>query len=336
MNFAHPHFEEPGWLWLAVIAPILLMLLNRFAAKKRKQQLGTIASPRFVAELTESHSAMRRRFKNFLLMLAVAFIGIALARPQWGEQQNANRWLGEDVVFALDCSESMLATDVLPSRLQRAKFGILNFVRAYGRGRVGLVAFAGRAFLQCPLTLDYDAFSETLEAMDEKTIPTPGTDIGRALTEAYRAMDKASRRKLIVLVTDGEDLESGGVKVAQQLATNGVTIFTIGVGSPAGSEIQIRNASGQIELLRDNKGEVVRSRLDEATLKAIAQATGGIYSRLGPLGEGLANVRSAVEIMNSASGKGQVRARGVDRFHLAIAAALGLMIVESLIGTRRN
>ena len=222
-----------------------------------------MASPHFARELTASHSPARRRFKNALLLAAFAFAGLALARPQWGSVETANAWLGEDVVFVLDCSRSMLATDVMPSRLQRAKFSILEFVRRQSHGRVGLVAFAGSAFIQCPLTFDYDAFEETLLSVDDNTIPIPGTDIGRALNEAYRAMDKASRRKMIVLVTDGEDLEKSGVAAAKNLATNGVVVFTIGVGTPAGKEIQFANAAGQMQLVRDAGGQIVHSRLDE-------------------------------------------------------------------------
>lgn len=336
MDFSNPHFEAPRWLLLAVVAPLLLALMHRRAAVKRTQQLAQIASPRFVEELAASHSPARRRFKNFLLLFAFAFAGIALARPQWGELQSTDQWLGEDVVFVLDCSYSMLSTDVRPNRLQRAKLAVSDFVRTHGRGRVGLVAFAGGAFLQCPLTLDYDAFETALQAVDEKTIPIPGTDIGRALREADHAMEKESRRKLMVLLTDGEDLENSGVATARALGTNGVVVFTVGIGSPAGSEIQMMNPAGQIELIRDASGEVVRSRLDEKTLTAIAQATGGKYYPLGPLGEGLAKVRSAVETMDSAAGLKRARSRGVERFYWPVTAALGLLVAESLIGTRRR
>lgn len=336
MDFTNPHFEAPRWLLLAVVAPVVLALLNRHAAVKRKQQLAQIASPRFVNELAASHSPARRRFKNFLLMLAFAGAGMALARPQWGELKSTSQWLGEDVVFALDCSNSMLATDVRPNRLQRAKLAILDFVRTHGRGRVGLVAFAGGAFLQCPLTLDYDAFENALQAVDEKTIPIAGTDIGRALREANHAMEKTSRRKLVVLVTDGEDLEKSGVATARSLGTNGVVVFTVGIGSPAGSEIQILNAAGQMELVRDPNGEVVRSRLDEKTLTAIAQATGGNYYPLGPVGEGLAKVRMAVETLDGLAGLNRTRSRGVERYYWPVAGVLVLMVAESLIGTRRG
>jgi Ca-activated chloride channel family protein len=336
IDFTHPHFEEPRWLLLAVVAPVLLALLHRYAAVKRKEQLAQIASPRFVEELAVSHSPARRRFKNFLLMLMFAGTGIALARPQWGELKSTSQWLGEDVVFALDCSNSMLATDVRPNRLQRAKLAILDFVRMHGRGRVGLVAFAGGSFLQCPLTLDYDAFETALQAMDEKTIPIAGTDIGRALVEANHAMEKNSRHKLVVLLTDGEDLEKSGVATARSLGTNGLVVFTVGIGSPAGSEIQILNAAGQLELLRDPSGEVVRSRLDDKTLTAIAQATGGNYYPLGSTGDGLAKVRLAVENLDASAGLNRTRSRGVERYYWPVAFVLVLMVSESLIGTRRR
>jgi Ca-activated chloride channel family protein len=271
-----------------------------------------------------------------LLLLAFAFAGLALARPQWGSVENANDFVGEDVVFVLDCSQSMTASDVLPSRMQRAKFAMLDFVRKQSHGRVGLVAFAGSAFLQCPLTFDAGAFEETLMGMDEKTIPIPGTDIGRALSEANRAMDKNARRKLVVMVTDGEDLEKSGIAAAKRLATNGVVVFTIGVGTPAGKEIQSLNAAGQMELVRDAKGEVVRSQLDEKTLQAIAQVTGGSYFPLGRLGDGLMQVRSAMHTLDTTGGLKASPKRGVDRFYFPAAIFLLLVAVELLINTRRK
>ena len=137
-------------------------------------------------------------------------------------------------------------------------------------------------------------------SIDDKTIPVPGTDVGRALDEAFHAMEKNQRPKLLVLLTDGEDLEQGGVRTAEALAKEGVVVFTVGVGTPAGAEIQMLNEQGKPELVRDSRGEVVRSRLDEPTLRAIAQATHGAYYPLGPLGEGLAKVRLALENLNAA------------------------------------
>src|SRR5436309_2865864 len=332
MTFAHPHFAEPRWLWLAVLGPLLLLALQRYSAWARGRQLAQLASRHFLADLVRSHSPLRRAAKNAVLVITVCAVGLALARPQWGAQANTRRTFGQDVVFVLDCSRSMLASDVRPSRLQRAKLAIFDFVQRRGRGRVGLVAFAGQSFLQCPLTYDYGAFQEALAIIDDKTIPIPGTDLGQALDEGYHALQKTERQKILVAVTDGEDLEKGGVKVAEKLAKEGVVIFTVGVGTPAGAEIELVNEQGKTELLRDANGEVVRSRLDEPTLRAIAQATHAAYYPLGPLGEGLAKVRIAAESLNQTAGATQGRRLGVDRFHVPLAGALLLLVTESLIG----
>ena len=336
MNFAHPHFAEPRWLWLAVLGPLLLAALYWYSGWARGKQLAQIAAPRFLEGLTRSHSPWRRAVKNTLLLMVVAGMGLALARPQWGEQQEAGQTLGEDIVFVLDCSRSMLATDVSPSRLQRAKLAILDFMRRRGHSRLGLVAFAGQAFLQCPLTFDYSAFEDSLTAIDDKTIPIPGTDIGTALQEGFRAMEKGAQEKLLVVLTDGEDLEKGGVRAAEALAKQDVVVFTVGVGTPAGAEIQMLNEQGKPELLRDNQGQIVHSRLDEATLRSIAQATHGAYLPLGPLGEGLAKVRLALETRSATVGWAPAHKFGVDRFHVPIAAAVVFLVAESLLGTRRR
>jgi Ca-activated chloride channel family protein len=271
-----------------------------------------------------------------MLVLVVALIGLALARPQWGEQAEIAQALGEDVLFLLDCSRSMLAQDVRPNRLTRAKLATLDFVQRHGRGRVGLVAFAGQAFLQCPLTFDYDAFRESLMAVDENTIPIQGTDLARALDEGFLAMEKDDRRKVMVLLTDGEDLEKAGVKKAQALSEKGVKIFSIGVGTQAGAEIQIVNAQGAVESLRDERGKPVESHLDDATLRAVAEATRGQYVPLGSLGEGMTSVRRALLASSDAPGLSQARKLGVDRYEYFVAAVIVLLLVESLIGTRRR
>jgi Ca-activated chloride channel homolog len=335
-DFANPHFAEPQWLWLAVAVPVLLLALHRHAARARRRDLAAIASPQLIGELTRSHSPGRRMVKHALLLLAAAGIGVALARPQWGVQESAAQELGEDIVFAVDCSRSMLAADVSPNRLARAKLAVLEFARQHGAGRVGLVAFSGQAFLLCPLTFDHDAFADALRALDDKTISVPGTDLGRALDESFRAMEKLDRRKVVVLLTDGEDLEQTGPRVAESLAGRGVVVFAVGVGTATGAEIQVPNEQGLPELVRDPQGEPVRSRLDEATLRAIAQATRGNYFPLGSLGEGVAKVRLALE-GNVFSGRaGKVQKLGVDRFHVPVAIVLILLVAESLIGTRRR
>jgi len=336
MDWKHPHFAEPHWLWLAALGPLALIALHRYAAWARAQQLARFAAAELLQRLLASHSAARRFFKQAMLVVVVALVGFALARPQWGEQAEITQALGEDVLFLLDCSRSMLAQDVRPNRLTRAKLAILDFTQRHGRGRVGLVAFAGQAFLQCPLTFDYDAFRESLMAVDESTIPVQGTDLARALDEGFLAMEKDDRRKVMVLVTDGEDLEKAGVKTAQALSEKGVKIFTIGVGTQAGAPIQIVNPLGAADYLRDERGQPVASHLDDATLRAVAEATRGQYLPLGALGEGMTGVRRALLASSDAPGLSPTRKLGVDRFHFFVAAVILLLLVESLIGTRRR
>lgn len=336
MNFTNPHFAEPRWLWLALLAPLAVVALHRYAAWRRHKQVALFAAPEVLGELLRSHSPARRSFKSVLLVLSVAGMGLALARPQWGETAESSQTLGEDILFILDCSKSMLSADVQPNRLARAKFAIQDFVQRHGRGRVGLVAFAGQAFLQCPLTYDYDAFREALNAIDSSTIPVPGTDIGRALDEANQAMEKNARRKILVLLTDGEDLEKNGIKEAERLAEKHIVVFAVGVGTRKGSSIQVVNDLGVVEILRDPDGQVVQSHLDESTLSSIAQATHGAYHPLGPVGEGLVSVRHEVESSTDAANFSTSRKMGVDRFHLPLALVTLLLVLESLIGTRRN
>lgn len=337
MNLADPHFAEPRWLWLALLGSLVLLMLQRYAALARRRQLARLAAPEFVQDLTRSHSHLRRGLKHGLLVLAAAAVGVAMARPQWGQQSERSRAVGHDVIFLLDCSRSMLAADVLPSRLQRARLAILDFVQHQAHGRVGLVAFAGQAFLQCPLTFDYGAFSEALNGIDHRTIPVVGTDVGRALQEGFHAVDKNDSQKVLVLVTDGEDLERGGVRQAEALAKQGVVVFAVGVGTPMGSEIRMLTEQGKTEVVRDSKGEIVRSRLDEETLRTIAQVTRGAYYPLGTLGEGLARVRLALENFSGGrSGALPARKLGIDRFHFPVAVALMALTVESLVGTRRR
>ena len=337
MHFDHFHFAERGWLWLAVLGPLLLLALQRYSARARERQLARVASPHFVGELTRSHSPVRRLVKEWLILLAVAAMGLALARPQWGQKpQTEERLAGEDIMFVLDCSKSMWSTDVAPNRIERARLALLDFVKHHGGGRVGLVAFSGGAFLQCPLTFDYGAFADALMDVDDKTISVPGTDIGLALAESIKTMEKDSPHKVVVLLTDGEDLERGGVDEAVKLAKQGVVIYTLGVGTPGGSQIQILNEHGQPEWLRDKDGQVVRSQLDEKTLREIAQATRGAYFPLGPLGEGLNRVQTSLTELAAREAAARDNKLGVDRFPYPLTAALVCLVAESLLGTRRR
>ncbi|MEQ1860916.1 MAG: VWA domain-containing protein [Chthoniobacteraceae bacterium] len=336
MDFSAAHFENPGRLWLAALVLVGLAGVFVYAALARKQQLATFADPSSLDRLLATLSPVRRAVKLGLILLAVAFLGIAFARPQWGEERDTNVGTGEDTIFVLDTSKSMLATDVRPNRLDRAKLAIQDYLRRHARGRVGLVVFAGQAFLQCPLTLDYDAFSDTLRMVDVNAIPVPGSDLARALDEASRALERNEGRRLMVLPTDGEDLAGAGVKSAQELAKKKVSIYTVGVGTAAGTTVQVPGEGGAIQPLLDGEGRPVVSRLDEKTLRAIAEATGGQYQLLGTVGDGMDKVRHAVSNLTASQREALIRTRGIDRYHWPLGIALALLLIEPLLRERRR
>jgi Ca-activated chloride channel family protein len=335
MDFSAPHFESPAFLWLTALCLAGLGVLIALAAAARRRQLAAFVDGEVLGRLLKTYSPLRRGFKDGLVLLSLGLLGVALARPQWGQQSDTTAVSGEDTIFLLDTSKSMLAADVRPNRLERAKLAIEDYLRRHGRGRVGLVVFAGQAFLQCPLTLDYDAFSDTLRSVDVNAIPVPGSDIGRALDEGSRALEKNEGRKLLVLLTDGEDLAGAGVRKAADLVKKDIVIYTVGVGTPSGSVIQVPADTGGMQPLLDGEGRPVVSRLDEKTLEKIATETGGEYQLLGGIGEGMDKVRKAV---SSAAENGRdqiVRRRGIDRFRWPLGIALALLLVEPLLKLRR-
>jgi Ca-activated chloride channel family protein len=330
------HFAAPQWLWFTALALALVGALFWISAKARRRQLEQFADPARRAELLASHSAVMRAVKNSMLVFALLLVGIALARPQWGETEERVDRKGDDVVFLMDCSKSMLATDVTPSRLERAKIAVLDFLHRHAGGRVGLVAFAGDAFLQCPLTLDYDAFEESIRDLDTDSVLVPGTDIASALFAGSRAFEKSERRKILALVTDGEDLARIGIEAAKKLAKDGVVVFTVGAGTPNGAQIRVRGRGGELEPLRDEKGQPVTSHLDEATLRTIAETTGGTYRRLETIAGGLADVASALKDPQSKPAAVFRKRLGIDRYRWPLAVAIFLLVAESLLRTRRR
>ena len=329
-------FAAPNWLWFTVLALALTGALFWVSAKARRRQIEQFADPARRDELLASHSAMMRVMKNAMLFIALLLTGIALARPQWGETEERVDRKGDDVVFLMDASKSMLATDVTPSRLGRAKMAVLDFMHRHAGGRVGLVAFAGDAFLQCPLTLDYDAFEESIRDLDTDSVLVPGTDIASALFAGSRAFEKSERRKVLVLVTDGEDLEHIGIEAAKKLAKDGVVVFTVGVGTPNGGSIQMQGKGGEMEPLRDEKGQPVTSRLDEPTLRSIAETTGGTYRRMETIASGLADVANALKDPQSKPAAVFRKRLGIDRYRWPLAVAIFLLVAESLLRTRRR
>ncbi len=256
--------------------------------------LARFVSPHLRSQLTQSLSIAARRTQRGLYLAAVALMFAALAGPLVGYRWEQISRRGNEIVFAIDTSRSMSTPDVKPDRLTRAKLAIDDFAGLLDGDAVGIVAFAGTAFLACPITLDYGAFRESLDAIDTHTIPRGGTNISRAIQAAQVALRRRpGSDKILILVTDGEDLEGSALAAAQAARLDGLKIYTVGVGSAAGDLIPIPPDQGG-GFVKDDQGNLVKSRLDEPALTAIAAAAGGIYAPLGPQGEGLESVFRAI------------------------------------------
>ena len=266
-----------------------------------------------------------------LLLLAWACLVLALAEPRWGYEEKKVVSRGRDVMIAIDTSRSMLATDVTPTRLARAELLGQDVLDLLPGDRVGLIAFAGSAFLQAPMTLDHSAVTASLAELDTALIPKGGTNISEAIRTAEIAFGKGEgTSRALVIITDGEDLEEDAVAVAKQAAAQGIKIFTIGIGSAAGSLIPIRNENGGTDFVRDERGKPVLSKLDEARLKEIAQATGGFYEPFSPqaahtiVEKGIAPLEAGLTAEMSAR-------KPIERYQIPASIALVLLLLSILL-----
>lgn len=269
---------EPWWLAGLLLVPLVLLFV--WAASRRR----ALAYAQFAALPLWPHLApglsLRPRAAVWVFPASVVALLVgAAAGPQWGFRWQDVRGQGIDLVIALDTSRSMLATDVKPDRLQRAKLEIEDLVKKLRGDRVALVVFAGTAFTMCPLTLDYNAFLETLRAAEVGIVPRGGTSLAAALRTAMDALEGyEGNHRAVVLITDGEDNEGGVDEALETAAKSGVRVYTVGVGSTEGELIPTGERDGG-GFLKDRRGQVVKSRLDEATLQRIAERTGGLYVR---------------------------------------------------------
>ena len=330
-------FEYAIWLVAGLGACTVLGFAFAHFHKKGQVALQQFAAGRLLEQLTQNVSTRRRQIKRILILTAVAALFVALARPQVGFEWKEVKRKGIDILMAVDTSKSMLATDVKPNRLERSKLGIMDFVSRLEGDRVGLIPFAGTAFLMCPLTLDYDAFRQSLEALDTQIIPQGGTDLASAIREAEFAFSNDANHRILVLVTDGEDLEGEALSAAKEAAQKGLTIYTVGVGTPSGELIPLQKNGKGVAFAKDEKGQVVKSRLDEKMLREIAQATGGLYEPLGQQAEGLDAIYqeklSLVPKQELAERKQKVP---LDRFEWPLLAAFILLLLEFGLSDRKS
>ena len=331
-------FSAPLWLVVGLLTCLLLVWIWRRYDARQRAALANFVAPQLRIQLTRSMSILRRRVQRLAVLAAFACLCAALAGPLVGYRwENINR-RGNEIVFAIDTSRSMLTPDVKPNRLVRAKLAIDDFAHQLDGDAVGIVAFAGSSFLVCPLTLDYGAFHESLDTIDTQTIPRGGTNISRAILESQVALRRRpGTDRIMILVTDGEDLEGDALAAARAaVRQDGVKIYTVGVGSAAGDLIPIPSDQGG-GFVKDETGAFVKSRLDEAALKALAAATGGFYVPLGTQGEGLETIRRAVlgGLTKHDLAFRQQRVY-IERFQWPLAGALGFLLASLLVGTRRR
>ena len=270
-------FGNLNYLFLLWIIPAMV-LLSIYSFRKKAELLRLFCGTHLGERLTPHVLRRRQKFKVFLLLLATLFIICALLQPRWGFHWEEVTRKGVDILVALDVSESMRAQDVTPNRLERAKREVTDLVQMLRGDRIGLIAFAGVSFLECPLTLDYGAFKIFLDYVDTDLIPVPGTAIADAVRTAIKGFVPGRRAsRALILITDGEDHEGNALAAAEEAKKNGIKIFAIGIGSDSGAPIPLRDGAGGFK--KDRSGQMILSKLDETSLQKIALTTGGSYVR---------------------------------------------------------
>jgi len=329
-------WRAPQLLWLLVLVPAAAAFFI-WALRRRREALRRFAEARLLPALTPDLDERRQRWRALLLIAALALLLLALAGPKWGFHWEEVHREGVDIVVALDTSRSMLAEDVKPNRLARAKLAIEDLVKRLRGDRIGLVAFAGSAFVQCPLTLDYEAFAESLHAVNVGIIPKGGTALTEAIRTGLEAFEgRQGRHEALILITDGEDHEGHVDDAAKEAADRGVKIYTVGIGTAEGDLIPL-TVDGQQNFLKDRRGQVVKSRLDEETLQKIATTTGGAFVHATSGDFGLDTVYDDfIGKMEKRELTSTMERRYEERFQLPLLLALVLIALEPLIGDRRR
>lgn len=329
MIFVYPHA-----LWgLLGIVPLALLLAR--AQRARRRTLAGFASARMLHLLGGDLQPRRSGWRGALFLAALVTLTVALARPQWGLHMEAVQRLGLDVVIAVDCSSSMNARDFKPSRLEVARRELSDLVKRLEGNRLGLVGFAGAAYVLCPLTLDTSAARLFLDQLDVNAMPVPGTSLGDAVKASLSAFPAGDRNaKVIVLISDGEDHHSDPIGAARMAAEQGVVIHAVAIGSAAGEPIPELDAAGRtVGYVRDGSGQTVLSRVDEKTLREMARVSGGVYTHAAPGADMLGPVVAAVEGAAKSRLQGGLQPRYRDRFQIFVALGLALLLVERLLAS---
>ncbi len=332
------HIARPYWLLVGPLLAAALAMVMLRSDRLRESALARLVHPRFRAKLVPGHSSKLVWTRRALWLTGVLLLCVAAAGPRFGFEWREVKRRGIDILFAVDTSRSMLAEDLSPNRLERARLGIQDFVDHLNGDRVGLIPFAGSSYALCPLTLDYDAFRESLKALDTDLIPRQGTDVASAIREASRLFDQQKgNHRILVLITDGEDLQGDALEAARTAAKEGMVIYPIGVGSTEGQTIPLRLPNGQVDVLRDASGAVVRTKLDEAALQKIAEITNGLYAPLGRKAEGLDTIyQEKLRLVPRNEMDAKAEKVPLERYQWPLGIALVLLLIEFLLPERRR
>jgi len=333
MNFGQPTYFS---VILSTILAIVIFYL--WTVRRRRRLIERFADKTVIARITPAVSIRRKVIKALMLIGAASLALFALARPEWGFEWQEVKRSGLDILIAIDVSKSMLAKDVKPNRLERSKFAVKDLVKKLNGDRVGLIAFAGTAFLQCPLTIDYNGFLLALDDLNTSIIPRGGTSIPSAIREAMSAFQGGDKKyKVLIIITDGENFEGDALKAAEEASAAGIKIYCVGVGTPDGDIIPITSDDGRRAYLADRSGNVVKTKLDEDILKQLAISTGGSYVRATQAEFGLTLLyEKSISRLERRDIESKMRKKYEERFQIFLAAAIILLLIEPIISERKR
>lgn len=326
-------FEEPAYLYLLLLIPILAVGYF-FAILRKKRAIRQFGDPQLMTALMPDVSPFRPHVKMALLLLVVGFMSLLLARPQFGSKLETVKRKGVEVIIALDISNSMLAQDVQPSRLVKAKRLIAQLVDKMENDKVGMIVFAGDAFTQLPITSDYISAKMFLDAINPGLITKQGTAIGAALDLANKSFTpQEGVGRAVILITDGENHEGGANEAAEAAAKKGIQVNVLGVGSPDGAPIPVE---GTNDFRRDREGNVIVTRLNEAMCQQVAKAGNGIYVRVDNSNAAQKAITQEIDKMAKADVETQIYTDFNEQFQAVAWCILLLLLVEMLILERQN
>lgn len=328
-------FANPDLLYLLLILPVLILLWI-FNWQRRKKAVNRIGDPEMVKKLMPEFSSFRPALKFIFQLLTIALLIIVIARPQFGSRLEEIKKEGVEVIIALDVSNSMLAEDIQPDRLTRAKQALTRLIDNLVDDRIGLIVFAGDAYTQIPITTDYISAKMFLATINPNMVPKQGTAIGSAIDLGMRSFSPGEgKSKAMIIITDGENHEDDPVAKAEEASKAGIVIHTIGIGSAEGVPVP-SVVNSKKEFLKDVDGNTVITKLDEEILKKIALASGGTYVRASNTNIGLDEIFSQIKKMKTDELESSMFTEYNDQFQIFAAIALILIIIDFMIMDRKN